>query len=204
MKKLLLFTSTVAIFILLAATNSFSGSNEFKLGEKVKNLNKSNKVIWKIDQEPITEKEFNSKKLFLEELKGTSPSTQEVLDAITEQKVLVKEAKKVGIKVTKEELDNYIETQKKAHQQLSDEERSKFNDFLAGQGITEEQYWEDANTRKAYEIGIYIGKMQNKLANELPLSDDEKYSEKGDKLIKEKINKLVEGAKVEIVDPSIK
>ena len=80
--------------------------------------------------------------------KSKSLPNNDIIKAIVEQKVLLKAAKDQGIFVSDKELQDFITTQKQMSQQVDDEEKTKFKDFLAGQGLTEVEYWKDPKVIK--------------------------------------------------------
>ncbi|GAW28134.1 SurA N-terminal domain-containing protein [Carboxydocella sp. ULO1] len=202
-KKIIIIYSFLCIFVLATINLAYSKSDEFLLGEKIKNLSKSEKIVVKINGIPVTEKEYESKKLFLETQKQPA-NFENVIRAIAEQKLLFEEAKKRGITVTKEELDNFIQLQKRLSEQVSDEEKANFRDFLAGQGLTVEEYWSNPDVINAYERGIYIGKFKAQLRKELLIPENEKNSPKAYEMVKTKINEIVNKAKIEKLDDQIK
>lgn len=202
-KKIIIIYSFLCILVLATINLAYSKSDEFLLGEKIKNLSKSEKIVAKINGIPVTEKEYESKKLFLETQKQPA-NFENVIRAIAEQKLLFEEAKKRGITVTKEELDNFIQLQKRLSEQVSDEEKANFRDFLAGQGLTVEEYWSNPDVINAYERGIYIGKFKAQLRKELLIPENEKNSPKAYEMVKTKINEIVNKAKIEKLDDQIK
>ncbi|GAW30997.1 SurA N-terminal domain-containing protein [Carboxydocella sp. JDF658] len=202
-KKIIIIYSFLCIFVLATINLAYSKSDEFLLGEKIKNLSKSEKIVAKINGIPVTEKEYESKKLFLETQKQPA-NFENVIRAIAEQKLLFEETKKRGITVTKEELDNFIQLQKRLSEQVSDEEKANFRDFLAGQGLTVEEYWSNPDVINAYERGIYIGKFKAQLRKELLIPENEKNSPKAYEMVKTKINEIVNKAKIEKLDDQIK
>lgn len=200
MKKYVLIGGLV-LALTLTATSVFSNLDSFNLGQSIQKTSKSEKVVAKVSEIPITEKEFNSKKLFLEEQSKSKIPNQIVLREIAKQKLLVKTAKDEGLTVTTEELERFIESQKQMSLQAEQDSKSDFNDFLAGQGLTAEQYWADPLIRKGYENGMYIGKLRQKIKTELPNNTD---AESTEKYITEKINKIVDSKKIDVSDPNYK
>lgn len=89
-----------------------------------------------------------------------------VVDYYIDQELLVREAEKQGIRVSDEELTEYIETQRGyIHEEESAAEyKERMNSLYCQLGLTEDEYW--AAFAENYRREILVSKYVNQLYNE--------------------------------------
>jgi len=85
-----------------------------------------------------------------------------VLNLIAERRNWIKQAKSIGITISKSELEAYISNIRQGLKQLKGDELTKFHDSLAGQGYkSEDEYFADQKVIKAYENSYCKVKKKN-------------------------------------------
>ncbi|MBE0447030.1 MAG: hypothetical protein IBX64_02825 [Actinobacteria bacterium] len=113
---------------------------------------------------------------------------------------MVKEAKNRGIKVTDSEVKDFIKKMRASMAQMPDEEKQFFNDYLQGLGMSEDEFWSSKEVFNGYKKGLYIGRLREQFMKDANTSEEIR---KANSEFEKFENNLVEGTKIEIVDPDI-
>ena len=129
------------------------------------------KIVAVVNGEPITLTELQERAIFIRGATGKDIPLKEVLRQVILEELQLQRAKKLGIDVSPEIIDSYIESFKKENH-MSDEE---FRNFLKERGITEKAYREEIRRR------IIINKLRNyeiRLKVAVPDEEVKQYYEK--------------------------
>jgi len=209
---LLLLATLVGGTIYAAVTDEVTHWNnvgkEMKEAKKIPN---STAVVATINGEPVTKGDFAASRTVMRSL-GMSPGTvADVLSFITEKRVILQEAERRGLQATREEtleqMKTYRETIRNAEArgyEVDQRSKAEWEAYLAGLGMTDDEYWRNEEVIKAYQAGIAISKLRFALAEEWgytrkDLSDPDTLTEFESRFA-DFVKSLAKQAKVEIIE----
>ncbi|AIS53562.1 hypothetical protein TKV_c24440 [Thermoanaerobacter kivui] len=177
---ILISLSIFLIFILAIVAFSFSAANpqekanELQFNNVVKKVSaffKSNKdklqgdIIAEVNGIPIYKNEFELRKeLTLASGVQTDNIDDYILQKLIKEKVQEYLANKYNVKVSQNEINAYIEKEKKEFNEYP-EAKKKLNELIAASGMTEDEYW---NTYENYNVRrmLLFGKLYNSIIEE--------------------------------------
>ena len=213
---IILIISLVIIAVAASGTNnSTSKWKNFGFSyQKVYNDVDKNKVIAKLDGEAITKQEFDGTKVFLTALYDREPSSQEVMEKVLNEKVILIEAKKRNLYPDRAETLEYMAMIKNNKEQainegieIDEESAKSWEETLEGQGLTEEEYWKSEDTIKGYQAALATARVRSKLVQEWGFSGKEMSTPAGAAKFEEKLNNMIDEQKnklnLEYVEPII-
>lgn len=196
----LIAIAILATFVISTAVATGS-SKIHELGSFAKNLYKEKEVkLAIIDGENITEQELKAKKMFTQ-AQGKKINNQEAFDMVIKDKILIIEAKKHGLFPNDMETKAYIKDIRSTYEDakakgLIDKESEKqHKDFLAGLGMTEEEYWQHQATVESYRYGLAIAKLRSELANEWGFTIEKFNSPEGIAEFEDRLDNMVKSFK---------
>jgi len=154
----------------------------------------------------------NSKKAFLT-LQGEKPSANEILDAIAYDKIVVQESKKRDLYPSRKETIDYMEKLRDIQEEAikngaeTDETYEEWKDYLAGRGMTEDEFWESDEAIAGYQNSLAIAKLRSVLQEEWGFTPEKFMEPQKTNEFEEKfqnsITKNVKQVKKEIIDESV-
>lgn len=170
----------------------------FSFKKAYNDVNKDN-VIAKVDGEQITKQEFDGEKAFLSVMLGKEPSSQEVMDKIINDKVLLIEAKKLNLYpdrdetlVYMKELQSIKEKAKSEGAEIDKESENNWKETLKGLGMTEDEYWKSESTIKGYQASLAIAKLRSKLEQDWGFTPEIMATPKGIEEYEKRLNNMVQ------------
>ncbi len=206
--------STIAAFVLIVvftvsvAGYSKNGNNLYEIGKEASRVykqehgsNSVRKIVLEVNGVKISSGEVSLRTVALEQSLGRKPSREEIIEAVTKQAMMVKEAEKRKISVSKPELDDYIDVMRKSFEGLEGFEKSQYIDLLRGLGYTENNFWDSEYAREGSRRALLAVKLREDILKEAPSEIKGDY-EKEWKHFEEMIDDLAEEADVEILDES--
>jgi len=165
-----------------------------------------------ITKKEITKKDVESKKAFLT-LQGEKPSANEILDAIAYDKIVVQESKKRNLYPSRKETIDYMEKLRNIQEEAikngaeTDETYEEWKDYLAGRGMTEDEFWESDEAIAGYQNSLAIAKLRSVLQEEWGFTPEKFMEPQKTNEFEEKfqnsITKNVKQVKKEIIDESV-
>lgn len=205
-KYLVISILLVAIVMIIAV--AASGTSKWEnFGFSFKNIYNDadkNKIIAKLDGESISKQEFDGKKVFLTYSYGKEPSSQEVMEKVVNDKVLLIEAKKLDLYPTRDETLAYMQKIRSVKERaeiegvkIDEESENSWHETLKGQGMTEEEYWKNEDTIKGYQAALAIAKVRGKLAQDWGLSE-KMITPEGTAKFEENLNTMINERKKEL------
>lgn len=172
------------IFLMLLFTISVTNSTSFwsGFGKETRTLD-SQEVVTYVGNEPVTLREVHLIQLTSEYNNRLDPSLkklsyEEALDIAIENTLIRAEAKNNGLWPTEKETLQYIDNIRNALNQLPEEEKELWQEFLHGYGMSEEEFFADKNTKNTYASFLATDKLKIGVKtdwNEFLLQLKEKY-----------------------------
>lgn len=174
---IVLSLSVVTVALSLSAANPSDKANELQFNNVIKNVGnffKGNKdklqidkgdIIAKANSIPIYKNEFELRKgLTLASGTQISDIDNFVLNKLVREKVEEYLAVKYNLKVSQDEINLYIEKEKKQFNDYS-EANQKLQEMISASGMTAQEYW---NTYEKYNVRrlLLFGKLYNTIINE--------------------------------------
>ncbi|HHW43975.1 MAG TPA: hypothetical protein GXX25_09255 [Desulfotomaculum sp.] len=209
-----IFLIAMSLMIAFAASGSGKWENFGTLFKNIYGDKEKNKTIAMLDGEPISKQEYDAKKVFLTYLYEKVPSSQDIMEKIVYDKILLIEAKKLNLYPTKEETLAYMqkirdikENVKSDGVNIDDSSERSWQEILKGQGMTEEEYWNSENTIKGYQTALAIAKVRSKLAQDWGFSGKKMATPEGmadyEKKLNDMINERKSVLKLEYLEPGL-
>ncbi|WP_165755790.1 SurA N-terminal domain-containing protein [Ruminiclostridium hungatei] len=155
-------------------------------------------IVAIIDGENITQKGFDTYKLFLNSNGENKLSDKQVLDKIIERQVICNQAVEEGMTASESEIDSAVRSARETMKSDS-KTYAAFKEYVAGLNLTEDSYWE--SVRPVYKKALTCGKYKNSL--KAKFREDNKGKAISDlnaefsKYYDGKVKALVKNAKVE-------
>lgn len=112
---------------------------------------------------------------------GSPPDEKQMIENLLLDELTAREALKLGITVTEEELDQLVEFQKEAyHQAEPADEKGKLaltlmKNRIRITGLTEEQFWNSDTVRKGYEKALLGSKLLSQLQSQEMVTSREQF-----------------------------
>ena len=209
MKKLLSNNKTrflfITIIIVIVSSLAISANNDSLMylnGQEAKSIQdkNDNTVVASINDSKITNKGFESYKLLINSGKdGDMKLTDKaIIDTMLERELIYSEALKNKFEVSDNTVDEAISV---AREELAKDAvlDKQISDYISGQQITEEQYWEMAKPayRKALICGQYKNSLKQAYAKGNDIKDYEQLTKKFDEYYKSFIKDLKSKSRVE-------
>lgn len=195
---------TILMTIAVAASGTSKWENLGFSFKDIYNDDNKNKVIAKLDGEAISKQDFDGKKIFLTYSYDREPSSQEVMEKVVYDKVLLIEAKKLNLYPTRDETLAYMQQIKSVKEtaenegiEIDEESEKIWNETLNGLEMTEEEYWKSEDTIRGYQAALAIAKLRNKLAQDWGLSE-KMFTPEGIAQFEENLNNMVNERKKEL------
>lgn len=175
----------------------------FNFGQKLKSIYDKNDetIVAIIDDTKITMKQFEAYKYTLNDSKQKMFSDREILDMLIDKELFYKEALNNGVSVSDSVVDETIKSQKELITK-NEHEYNQIKDYIAGLGITEEQYWENSKTgyKRALICGQYKKILKKAYAEKNNIKDQNELNKQFEEYYKSYIKELKSRSKVEYYD----
>lgn len=164
-KYLLLIAASIALCI--AAYFIYDHSSYITFAAKVKGHKGT--VLAEGKGILITEEDLRKYKLYNYGAIDENFTDEEILSLMVEEAVVLEEAKDDGIKITKDEVNEFLKEQKYLVEQvLSKEDKKAFEDMISDLGMKKSQYWDDF-APIAYARILAFGRMREILQEEIKI-----------------------------------
>lgn len=207
----------VLIITTLITITAYAAKDDFwlKTGQEIQKIHEdpeNDKVVAFVDDKEVTKNTVQIKKAFLA-LQGKKPTKNELLDLITYDMILTEESKKRGLYPSREETLEYMKSLRNMQEEAIkngatvDKTYEQWKEYLAGRGMTENEFWESEETISGYQSGLAIGKLRSSMAEELGYTPDKLLTPEQlnefEEVFNNKINERVKQTKKEIIDESV-
>lgn len=187
-----LFLTTAIGFTVNASDlwTNLGGSYKKNYSDKEKN-----KIVAKVGDEIVTKQEVEGVKTFAS-IQGKRLSSEEISNEVFQNKIMVIEAKKLGLFPSKAETTAYMKELKNAIEQnskaINKESEDSWKKVLTGLGMTNEQFWQSEETFKGYQQELAIAKLRAKLAQDWGFSEEQFKTLQGVSDFEKKIGDMVQ------------
>lgn len=165
MKKITIVSISVCLIVTaifaIAVTYSKNIKTPYELGQLQKKVNEhivDKKILVSVNQEEITDKQIETYMA----LSAANLTKEQAKQKLINDKLLVQHAKDQGFAVSEEEVRQYID-ESKQYQIDNPELAQPIYDYIAGLGITEDEYWD--MMEPSIKERMYIGKLKAQLKN---------------------------------------
>lgn len=202
MKKLFIILVVLVAMVSFVVLYANQDSSIFDFGQNVKSIIDKNDVtiVATIDDFKITMKQFEAYKLTINSSKDGQKmlSDKEILDMLIDRELFYKEALNNGVSVSDSVVDETIKSQKELLAN-NEHEYNQVKDYIAGFGITEEQYWENAKPayKKALICGQYKKILKKAYAEKNKIKDQNELNNQFEEYYKNNIKVLKSKCKIE-------
>ncbi len=206
----------VLIIITVSSLAAYAAKDSVweKAGQDIKNIHENpdnSKVVALIDDEEVTQINVEIKKAFLT-LQGKKPSKNEILNAIAYDKILIKKSKQRELYPSQGETLDYMNQLRDMQDEAikngdTNETYDEWIDYLAGRGMSEDEYWESEEAITGYQYSLAIARLRSALAEEWGYTPEKletpQQINEFEETFNKKINERVQQAKKEIIEESV-
>jgi len=120
---------------------------------------------------------------------GQVPSDRELLDVLIKNELAIQDAKKKGITVTSEEVEDVIQFQRTTLESPNYEGDNKelvqnlMENRIKATGLTKDEFWASQETKKYYEKALYVSNLYKYLTRETEIGTLEQFEIYKDELL---------------------
>ncbi len=176
-KKTIILTGIFGVLVFALAINSYSVDSTswwYNFGKDLEKVNRSidsSDVVAYVADESVTRADVEYWRLASEynarlDENLNSISFSEALDKAIEIKLVETEAKHQGLWPSKQETTEYIDWVRRSLEELPEEEKQHFQEYLRGLGMTEKEFFEDNRTINAYASALATSKLMQQANTE--------------------------------------
>lgn len=178
------------MFVLIASLAVSAAANEFNPFEKAKQLQSSrntSKVLLQTKDFEITQNDLDTAKLF----RNDNLSDDQLLKVLTNNKLMLLEAKRLGLQATVQEAKDFAQKNRDEIQNLNNPTyNQEIADLCKSLGVSEDEYWNN-EAIKAYTDLLTVGKLKAQIYNESTQNvEDSKKQDTYRKALDDKISTL--------------
>ena len=161
MKKIIIVSISLCIIVTVISAITYSKNikTPYEFGQLQRNVNentKDNKILVSVNKEGISDRQIETYMA----LSADGLTKEEAKQKLINDRLLIQNAKKKGIVVSDEEVKQYID-ESKQYQNDNPELAQPIYDYIAGLGITEDEYWN--MMEPSIKERMYIGKLKKQL-----------------------------------------
>ncbi|WP_165861146.1 SurA N-terminal domain-containing protein [Paenibacillus paeoniae] len=121
----------------------------------------------------------------------SEPTDQELLEQLLISELLLSQAKSKGLTATEEEVNGFIEEQRKMLRGSDQHEMiALMDERIRLSGMDEDSFWQDKTTKDAYREAIISGKLPKHLINEGEITGWDDFASYQKKLLQANINSI--------------
>ncbi|MDK2800128.1 MAG: hypothetical protein PWP27_1952 [Clostridiales bacterium] len=188
------------------STKKFDKDSAVKFGKTMKNYNekKDSKVVAKVNDIKIYEKDIQKRRDINKISKKTQTDKEIILD-IARTQLLLNEAKNRGIDVSEDEARTYAKKEKEMIYK-NPETKETLIAYINALGLTEDEYWNNYTIKEIQKM-LTISALNRQIADEILAGSDIPINEKAKKqreIIDNFKSEIVKNAKIEILEEQYK